>query len=110
MNRLIASNSTDSTLVVRIVAAAVAGVVLGSFVLSGASGTSASATVGEGLVSVNRINKGNRLTQAPADRLSHNSTSIEVVVPPKPVPFGCDPAFSPVADPERAYIYKRCLA
>ena len=28
----------------------------------------------------------------------------------KPVPLGCDPAFSPVADPAHADVYKRCIA
>lgn len=26
------------------------------------------------------------------------------------VPLGCDPSFSPVADPARAHIYRRCIA
>lgn len=30
--------------------------------------------------------------------------------PTKQVPLGCDPSFSPVADPTRAHIYKRCIA
>jgi hypothetical protein len=71
------------------------------------STTSAEATVS---VSVNRVNKGDRLTQRSIDRPSHNSTSIEVVVPHKRVPLGCDPAFSPFADPALAHIYKRCMA
>jgi hypothetical protein len=35
------------------------------------------------MVSVNRVNKGDRLTRTSTDRPSHNSTSIEVVVPHK---------------------------
>lgn len=30
--------------------------------------------------------------------------------PTRPVPLGCDPSFSPVADPARAHIYRRCIA
>jgi hypothetical protein len=35
---------------------------------------------------------------------------MESVVPLKRVPVGCDPAFSPFADPALAHIYKRCMA
>jgi len=54
---------------------------------------------------VNRINKGDRLPQAfnarqDQPKLSSSSTK---------VPFGCDPAFSSVADPERGRIFGRCL-
>lgn len=30
--------------------------------------------------------------------------------PTRRVPLGCDPSFSPVADPARAHIYRRCIA
>lgn len=30
--------------------------------------------------------------------------------PTKRIPLGCDPSFSPVADPTRAHIYERCIA
>lgn len=29
--------------------------------------------------------------------------------PTRRVPLGCDPSFSPVADPARAHIYRRCI-
>jgi hypothetical protein len=115
MNRLIASIPTNSMLSrvaasARIIAVAVACVVMSGPVAGSVSGINTSATTPEALVSVNRVNKGDRLTQAPTDRLSHNSTSMEVVVPLKRVPLGCDPAFSPFADPALAHIYKRCMA
>jgi hypothetical protein len=63
-----------------------------------------------GIVSINRINKSDRLTpaliQQAQQRLSplaeRAKTSLQ-----RPL-LGCDPAFSPVADPARASIYKRC--
>jgi hypothetical protein len=63
-------------------------------------------------IAVNRANKGDRLPQAslPHDHLN-NSTSTEMApTSPKRVPLGCDPAFSPVVDPARAHIFKRCMA
>jgi len=112
MNRPITSNSTSSMLsrvagVTLIIGAAA--VVMNGPAAGGVSGTSISATTSDRLVSVNRVNKGDRLSPAPAERLSHSSPSTEAVVPPKRVPLGCDPAFSPVADPARGNIYKRCM-
>jgi hypothetical protein len=106
MNRLI-SYIAGVTFIVATVVAAVA--MDGPFA-RGVSGTTTAATSGEGSVSVNRVNKGDRLSPSSVDRLSHNSTSMESVVPLKRVPFGCDPAFSPFADPALAHIYKRCMA
>jgi hypothetical protein len=62
------------------------------------------------IAGINRVNKGDRLTVSlipqaqrksppPADSMK---TSLR-----RP-PLGCDPAFSPVADPTRAGVYKRC--
>jgi hypothetical protein len=112
MNRLIASSSSALLCVagvIMMIAAVVAAVAMNGPQAGGASGTTA-ATSSEGLVSVNRVNKGDRLSRSPVDRLSHNSTSMESVVPLKRVPLGCDPAFSPFADPALAHIYKRCMA
>jgi len=114
MKRLITKNSTCSMLVrvagvTLILAAATAAVAINGPAGGGVSGTSISAPTGDRLVSVNRVNKGDRLPQAPAERPSHSSSSTEAVVPPKRVPLGCDPAFSPVADPAHGNIYKRCL-
>ena len=116
MNRSIASTPSNSVLsrvagLARIVTAAVVCVVMSGLVAAGSvSRMRVSTTSAEATVSVNRVNKGDRLIQTPTDRPSHNSTSIEVVVPHKRVPLGCDPAFSPFADPALAHIYKRCTA
>jgi hypothetical protein len=85
-----------------------AGVTAGSFA-GGVSETTTAPTSSEGSVSVNRLNKGDRLSPSSVDQLSHNSTSMESVVPLKRVPLGCDPAFSPFANPALAHIYKRCM-
>jgi hypothetical protein len=106
MNRLI-SYIAGVTFIVATVIAAVA---MGGPFAGGVSGTTAAATSSKGSVSVNRVNKGDRLPPSSVDRLSHNSTSMESVVPLKRIPFGCDPAFSPFADPALAHIYKRCMA
>ena len=114
MKRLITRNSTRSMLVrvsgvTLILAAATAAVAMNGPAAGGVSGMSISAPTGDRLVSVNRANKGDRLSQAPAEQPAHSLPSTEAVVPPKRVPLGCDPAFSPVADPAHANIYKRCL-
>ena len=116
MNGSIVSSPTDSVQsrvasLALIITVAVACVVMSGLVAaSSVSGMSISTTSVEATVSVNRANKGDRLIQTSTDRPSHNSTSIEVVVPHKRVPLGCDPAFSPFADPALAHIYKRCMA
>jgi hypothetical protein len=113
MNRLIASSSSALSCVAgvtMIIAAAVAVVAMNGPLADGVSGITTAATSSEDLVSVNRVNKGDRLSPSSIDRLSHNSTSMESVVPLKRVPLGCDPAFSPFADPALAHIYKRCMA
>jgi hypothetical protein len=114
MKRLFASNSTCSMLVraagvTLILAAATSAVAINGPAAGGVSGMSISAPTGDRLVSVNRVNKGDRLPQAPAERPSHSSSWTEALVPPKRVPLGCDPAFSPVADPAHGNIYERCL-
>jgi hypothetical protein len=70
-----------------------------------ANGASPTATV-----TVDRKNKGDRLPQASPPRQSSSS-----LVPAKPtsakrMPIGCEPAFSPVADPASAQIFLRCLS
>jgi hypothetical protein len=114
MKRLIASNSIGSTLscvasLTLILTATAAAVVMNGPTAGGATRTSISAPTNDRLVSVNRVNKGDRLSQAPAERLPHSSHSTEAVPPSKRVPLGCDPAFSPFADPARGNIYKRCM-
>ena len=93
-----------------IVAAVVAAVAMDGPFAGGVSETTTAAISSEGPISVNRVNKGDRLSPSSVDRLSHNSTSMESVVPLKRVPLGCDRAFSPFADPALAHIYKRCIA
>lgn len=61
-------------------------------------------------VGVNRSNKGDRLIPAAAGRLPRHSSSTRTEPSGKGVPVGCDPAFSPVADPARASIFGRCAA
>jgi hypothetical protein len=60
----------------------------------------------ESSVSVNRGAKGDQLPQMVTKRQSQ----IETVTPSRRIPIGCDPAFSPIADPAHAHIYKRCMA
>lgn len=62
------------------------------------------------ITDVNRTNKADQLTVAPArqaqQRLSPAADGMKTSL--QRPPLGCDPAFSPVADPARAGIYKRC--
>jgi hypothetical protein len=51
-------------------------------------------------ISVDRMHKADRLPQA---------SKPTKVSPSANVPSGCDPAFSPVADPSRARIFARCI-
>ena len=60
-------------------------------------------------VSVNRITKGDRLPVVPAIKpKQHDSTPAEKPVR-KPAMLGCEPAFSPFAEPTRADIISHCL-
>ncbi len=63
-------------------------------------------------VSVDRINKGDRLPYAlrSQPRVNSSLSTTTPQVPPKRPPLGCDPAFSSLADPTQAHIYKRCTA
>ena len=62
------------------------------------------------ITDVNRLNKADQLAASPARQAQQKTpphadgakTSLQHP------PLGCDPAFSPVADPTRAGIYKRC--
>jgi hypothetical protein len=62
-------------------------------------------------ISVNRITKGDRLPLPliAQPTAQHNSISIERPIPAH-TPLGCEPAFSPFADPARAHILTYCLA
>jgi hypothetical protein len=114
MNRLINTNSIGWKLscvagVTLVLTATAAAVVMNGPTAGRVSRASISASTSDRLVSVNRVNKADRLSQAPPERLSHGSPATEAVLPPGRVPLGCDPAFSPVADPARGNIFKRCM-
>ena len=112
--RTIASSSTGSMLsrvvgATMIISTTFAAVMMNGPAAGGMRGPSISVTTVEQSVSVNRINKGDRVSQTTANHPSHSPPSTEAVIPPKRVPLGCDPAFSPVADPVHGTIYKRCM-
>ena len=58
---------------------------------------------------VNRALKGDRLPQARLRKSAPNNSSPAMLALPLRPPIGCDPAFSTVADPARAHIFKRCM-
>jgi hypothetical protein len=58
---------------------------------------------------VDRTNKGDRLPlTSTVEQLPDESSRTETISP-KRVPIGCDPAFSPVVNPERAPIFRRAI-
>ena len=63
-------------------------------------------------ISVNRTHKGDRLPQESLAKPNPSFSPSTKAAPdlPKRVPLGCDPAFSPIADPAHAHIHKRCMA
>jgi hypothetical protein len=84
---------------------------IGACVLGATNGANATPrAVRTETAAVNRINKGDQLTAALIHQVQQR------LVPPAVAmktslqrpPLGCDGAFSPVADPARAGIYKRC--
>jgi hypothetical protein len=71
-----------------------------------------------GAISVERSSKGDRLPQAPLARQSSNTSEpaktetnneTKTETQRKGTPLGCDPAFSPVAEPTRAHYFNRCM-
>jgi hypothetical protein len=92
----------------------VAAAVLGCCVAGGMVAVTTGPSTGEGAQPaefvVNRTYKGDRLSQA-ARLIQHPndawSTRIAPTTPQR-TPLGCDPAFSPVANPALAHIFKRC--
>jgi hypothetical protein len=63
------------------------------------------------LISVNRTNKGDRLPSVAksAGHREGSSSATKLSAPPKGPPLGCDPLFSPIADPAKARLYyRRC--
>jgi hypothetical protein len=78
---------------------AIAAVVLSCFIAGGVSAmTSSAATQTQQSNSINRTNKGDRLPSTVTSR-----------TPTKLMPLGCDSVFSPIVDPTRAHVYKRCI-
>jgi hypothetical protein len=61
-------------------------------------------------VTVDRTNKGDRLPEASPPKQPSSSLVPTKPVSAKRVPIGCEPAFSPVADPAGAHIFLRCLS
>jgi hypothetical protein len=59
--------------------------------------------------SINRALKGDRLPQAKIRKDASNRSSPAMLTAPREPPIGCDPAFSAVADPARAHIFRRCM-
>jgi hypothetical protein len=57
---------------------------------------------------VNRTNKGDQLTAITATSVRAKNSSPTTAASSKRPPLGCDPAFSVLADPIHAQIYKRC--
>jgi len=64
------------------------------------------------LVSVNRTNKGDQLAATSTSTVHASSASSTAMSPAsrKRPPLGCDAAFSSIADPIHANVYKRCAA
>ena len=92
-------------------AAAVATVICllsGSFVAAAVSYSGAATSQQSVNVSVNRINKGDRLPGGVTLKHTPHLSSPPVSAVSRP-PIGCDPVFSRTADPGRAHIFGRCI-
>jgi hypothetical protein len=55
------------------------------------------------ITSIDRTHKGDRLLSR--SNLDNSKTTKAPLI----VPAGCDPAFSPVAEPERSRVFGRCI-
>jgi hypothetical protein len=60
-------------------------------------------------VSVNRAAKNDRLRPPRPQQHMDNPGATGTMRSPEPKSLGCEPAFSPIADPARADIMKRCF-
>jgi hypothetical protein len=60
-------------------------------------------------ISINRANKGDRLTLPPIAQPTQRNSIFETPIPRHTL-LDCEPAFSPIADPGRAHILNYCLA
>lgn len=78
-------------------------------VIISCAGMSAADGFSRQTISVNRINKGDRLPgwliREPARGIATSALNM-----PLPAPLACDPAFSPIADPAHVRVYMRCLS
>jgi hypothetical protein len=87
-------------------------VILSCFIAGGVSAMTDSTTVkagGTAAISITRTEKGDRLP--PASGLQQRPNYSEgIPASTAHVPLGCDAAFSPIADPARSRIFKRCVA
>ncbi len=61
-------------------------------------------------VSVNRFRKGDRLPLHHSGAVWRDLRVPDGLQSQRKVPFGCDPAFSPVASPSMSKVYGRCMA
>jgi hypothetical protein len=83
---------------------------IGACFLGMTNGADAAArSVQSEITAVNRINKGDELTPALIHQVQQRLAPVPALkTSQQRPPLGCDGAFSPVADPARAGIYKRC--
>jgi len=88
----------------------VGAVVLSCFIAGGVSAMSAPAILDSNhtAISVNRADKGDRLLQGSGNRQGPAASNTTPASSTR-VPLGCDPVFSPVADPARGRIFRRCM-
>lgn len=61
-------------------------------------------------VVTNPVGKGDRLPIATAAHGAQASPSKPALAAGKRPPLGCEPLFSPIADPAQANLYRRCAA
>jgi hypothetical protein len=90
----------------------VAAVIASAFIAGGVSAMTSPAISQNNkteAISVDRNHKGDRLPQASSANRRPSNTELMPASPERP-PLGCDPAFSPVADPAHRRIFKRCMA
>jgi hypothetical protein len=94
---------------------------LGACIIGATSTPSAAArTAPADITAVNRLNKGDQITATAVRQVQEKQVQekqVQQQLPPSSggvktslqrPPLGCDGAFSPVAEPARAGIYKRC--
>ena len=62
------------------------------------------------VTAVNRFRKGNRLPISQPGTAGRETDEHDGLQSSKKVPFGCDPAFSPVTTPSLSTVYGRCMA